>query len=185
VRLEVDRAAEAVLVTVGRHSEASAREELRAARLRRDEVVEDDRALAPAAVRAEGRERLAGDGKVVNGITVRGRDQVMLKVTVAEVRLDVIKQLGIDSGSLVTARRSLISITAIPSVPGRWQLVHLGYDSAGTGSVTDNGDGTSKRNPNVGRAKSHGHFRRDRQLSGRRRVSGTGWRHLRRKWPQL
>jgi len=45
--------------------------------------------------------RLAGDGaKVVNGITVRGRDQVMLKVTVAEVRRDVIKQLGVDlSGS--------------------------------------------------------------------------------------
>ena len=46
--------------------------------------------------------RLAGDGtKVVNGITVRGRDQVMLKVTVAEVQRDVIKQLGIDlSGSI-------------------------------------------------------------------------------------
>lgn len=45
--------------------------------------------------------RLVGDGtKVVNGITVRGRDQVMLKVTVAEVRRDIIKQLGIDlSGS--------------------------------------------------------------------------------------
>ena len=41
--------------------------------------------------------RLAGDGaKVVNGITVRGRDQVMLKVTVAEVQRDVIKQLGIN-----------------------------------------------------------------------------------------
>ena len=46
--------------------------------------------------------RLVGDGsKVVNGIAVRGRDQVMLKVTVAEVRRDVIKQLGIDlSGTL-------------------------------------------------------------------------------------
>jgi pilus assembly protein CpaC len=40
--------------------------------------------------------RLVGDGKVVNGITVRGRDQVMLKVTVAEVQRNVIKQLGID-----------------------------------------------------------------------------------------
>ncbi len=40
--------------------------------------------------------RLAGDGKVVNGIVVKGRDQVMLKVTVAEVQRDVIKQLGID-----------------------------------------------------------------------------------------
>jgi len=46
--------------------------------------------------------RLVGDGaKVVNGITVRERDQVMLKVTVAEVRRDVIKQLGVDlSGTL-------------------------------------------------------------------------------------
>ena len=45
--------------------------------------------------------RLVGDTtKVVNGISVRGRDQVMLKVTVAEVRRDIIKQLGIDlSGS--------------------------------------------------------------------------------------
>lgn len=46
--------------------------------------------------------RLVGSGtKVVNGIMVRGRDQVMLKVTVAEVQRDVIKQLGIDiSGTL-------------------------------------------------------------------------------------
>jgi pilus assembly protein CpaC len=41
--------------------------------------------------------RLVGDNaKVVNGLIVRGRDQVMLKVTVAEVKRDVIKQLGID-----------------------------------------------------------------------------------------
>jgi pilus assembly protein CpaC len=46
--------------------------------------------------------RLAGGpDKVVNQIAVRGRDQVMLKVTVAEVQRDIIKQLGIDlSGSL-------------------------------------------------------------------------------------
>jgi pilus assembly protein CpaC len=41
--------------------------------------------------------RLAdGAQKVVNNIAVRGRDQVMLKVTVAEVARNVIKQLGID-----------------------------------------------------------------------------------------
>ena len=41
--------------------------------------------------------RLAGDAtKVVNNITVRARDQVMLKVTVAEVDRQVIKQLGIN-----------------------------------------------------------------------------------------
>jgi len=33
---------------------------------------------------------------VVNNITVRGRDQVMLKVTVAEVQRNIIKQLGVD-----------------------------------------------------------------------------------------
>ena len=46
--------------------------------------------------------RLAGGpDKVVNSIAVRGRDQVMLKVTVAEVARSVIKQLGIDlTGSL-------------------------------------------------------------------------------------
>src|ERR1700674_4798259 len=41
--------------------------------------------------------RLAGGPeKVVNSITVRGRDQVMLKVNVAEVRRDIIKQMGVD-----------------------------------------------------------------------------------------
>ena len=41
--------------------------------------------------------KLAGGiDKVVNSITIRGRDQVMLKVTVAEVQRDVIKQLGIN-----------------------------------------------------------------------------------------
>ncbi len=41
--------------------------------------------------------RLAGGAdKVVNSIIVRGRDQVMLKVTVAEVARTIIKQLGID-----------------------------------------------------------------------------------------
>src|SRR3982075_3127470 len=41
--------------------------------------------------------RLAGGAdKVVNSITVRGRDQVMLKVTVAEVARSIIKQMGID-----------------------------------------------------------------------------------------
>jgi pilus assembly protein CpaC len=41
--------------------------------------------------------RLAGGAdKVVNSIAVRGRDQVMLKVTVAEVARSIIKQMGID-----------------------------------------------------------------------------------------
>ncbi|MPZ55795.1 MAG: BON domain-containing protein [Rhizobiales bacterium] len=40
---------------------------------------------------------ITGSGeKIVNAITVRGRDQVMLKVTVAEMQRDVAKQLGVD-----------------------------------------------------------------------------------------
>jgi pilus assembly protein CpaC len=55
--------------------------------------------------------RLVGDNaKVINGIVVRGRDQVMLKVTVAEVQRDVIKQLGIDlSGAL--GRGAVVNFT--------------------------------------------------------------------------
>ncbi|HET7889485.1 MAG TPA: pilus assembly protein N-terminal domain-containing protein, partial [Bradyrhizobium sp.] len=41
--------------------------------------------------------RLVGSpDKVLNSIVVKGRDQVMLKVTVAEVQRSIIKQLGID-----------------------------------------------------------------------------------------
>ncbi len=41
--------------------------------------------------------RLVGSpDKVINSIVVRGRDQVMLKVNVAEVRRDIIKQMGVD-----------------------------------------------------------------------------------------
>jgi pilus assembly protein CpaC len=40
---------------------------------------------------------VGGDpNKVANSIVIRGRDQVMLKVTVAEVQRDVVKQLGIN-----------------------------------------------------------------------------------------
>ena len=39
---------------------------------------------------------VGGNDKVVNSVAVRGRDQVMLKVTVAEVARNIVKQLGID-----------------------------------------------------------------------------------------
>ncbi|RZN35586.1 type II and III secretion system protein family protein [Bradyrhizobium sp. Leo121] len=39
---------------------------------------------------------VGGADKVVNSITVRGRDQVMLKVNVSEVRRDIVKQMGVD-----------------------------------------------------------------------------------------
>ncbi len=53
--------------------------------------------------------RLAGDNKVVNNINVRDRDQVMLKVTVAEVQRDVIKQLGINLNGSIGAGSSVLN----------------------------------------------------------------------------
>jgi pilus assembly protein CpaC len=54
--------------------------------------------------------RLVDDGrKVVNGITVHGRDQVMLKVTVAEMQRDVIKQLGINLAGQFGAGSSMVT----------------------------------------------------------------------------
>lgn len=40
-----------------------------------------------------------GGGLVVNSLTIRGRDQVMLKVTISEMRRDIAKQLGVTSSN--------------------------------------------------------------------------------------
>jgi len=77
-----------------------------------DSVVLSGSAMSPAdsqqAVEIAG--RLVGDTtKVVNNIAVRGRDQVMLKVTVAEIQRNIIKQLGIDlsgTGSVLSFTNS-------------------------------------------------------------------------------
>jgi pilus assembly protein CpaC len=69
---------------------------------------------------------VGGLEKVVNSIAVRGRDQVMLKVTVAEVQRSIIKQLGIDLsanmnyGTTVVKFNNVTPFTANsgPLVPG-------------------------------------------------------------------
>src|SRR3954470_4694329 len=56
--------------------------------------------------------RLTGDpNKVVNSIVVRGRDQVMLKVTVAEVQRNIVKQLGIDLTANLNYGTSVVSFS--------------------------------------------------------------------------
>src|SRR3954449_4307019 len=56
--------------------------------------------------------RLAGGPeKVVNSIVVRGRDQVMLKVTVAEVQRSIVKQLGIDLTANLSYGTSVVSFS--------------------------------------------------------------------------
>ena len=52
---------------------------------------------ADAAKAAEVAARYVGDDKkVVNALTIKGGEQVLLKITIAEVQRDVVKQLGID-----------------------------------------------------------------------------------------
>ena len=58
--------------------------------------------------------RLAGDvNKVVNGLTIRDREQVLLKVTVAEVQRNVLKQLGVDlNGTNVSIGSAIVNFNS-------------------------------------------------------------------------
>ena len=119
--------------------------------------------------------RLAGGAdKVVNGITLRGRDQVMLRVTVAEVQRDIIKQLGIDlSGTLSTGQNVLDFTNANPfpvvgqalvnsnGITGTWRAVSSTVRAMERAGVIRT----------LGGAEPDGHLGRDRKLSCRRRVS--------------
>ena len=71
--------------------------------------------------------RLVGDGnKVVNGISVRGRDQIMLKVTVAEVQRDVIKQLGIDLSGTVNYGAAVLNFNTVNAFSANGQALSTG-----------------------------------------------------------
>jgi pilus assembly protein CpaC len=69
---------------------------------------------------------VGGPDKVVNSIVVRGRDQVMLKVTVAEVRRDIVKQMGVDLSASMNVGTSIVNFNNVapftannsPLVPG-------------------------------------------------------------------
>ncbi len=76
--------------------------------------------------------RLVDDGKkVVNNITIHGRDQVMLKVTVAEMQRDVIKQLGINLSAQLGTGTSVVKFNTDNSFSAFGQALS---DSAFTGT---------------------------------------------------
>ncbi|OAF00758.1 secretin [Bradyrhizobium centrolobii] len=52
---------------------------------------------------------VGGSEKVVNNIVVRGRDQVMLKVVVGEVRRDIVKQMGVDLSATLNAGTAVVN----------------------------------------------------------------------------
>ncbi len=119
--------------------------------------------------------RLTGsDAKVFNGISIRGRDQVMLKVTVAEVQRDVIKQLGIDLngsfsyGATVVNFNNTNPFSAIGTA-AQQQQYHC--DQRRQPDCHPARDGARRRHPHSGRTEPHRHLRRDRDLHRRRRIS--------------
>jgi pilus assembly protein CpaC len=75
-------------------------------------------------------------GAVVNSLTIRGRDQVMLRVTVAEVSRAVLKQLGVD----VTGSWSAFNFASINPFPLQSQVLSdsfaRGTLDAGGGSMS-------------------------------------------------
>jgi pilus assembly protein CpaC len=89
--------------------------------------------------------RLVGDPtKVVNSLTISGRDQVMLKVTVAEMQRNVIKQLGINlQGSIgystfAAAVQNPFSASGSPisnTIFGAGQLIGAPVPSTTTNSI--------------------------------------------------
>jgi pilus assembly protein CpaC len=79
--------------------------------------------------------KFAGDNdkKVLSTINVTGKEQVMLKVRIAEVQRNVIKQLGIDTTAVFSIGKlffDLASKNPLSTVPDT--LFHGGFSSGGT-----------------------------------------------------
>ncbi len=87
------------------------------------------------------------DGRVINSLTIRGKDQVMIKVTIAEMSRKVIKQLGVDpnfSGSWgkfeltnpFTVNQTLVgSSTSLTGTSGNISATIKAYERYGVGRV--------------------------------------------------
>jgi pilus assembly protein CpaC len=58
--------------------------------------------------------------KVVNMLSVSGTDQVHLKVVVAEVQREVLKELGVDTQNLLQSTGVALSLVGGKSLPGDW-----------------------------------------------------------------
>ena len=114
---------------------------------------------------------------MVNNLTVRGRDQVMLKVTVAEVQRDIIKQLGIDLNGSLSYGSAVIDFANNNPFTALGQPLVDGNGLQGTfkNSVraTLARDGEGRRHPYARRAEPHRDLGRERELPRRRRISGA------------
>jgi pilus assembly protein CpaC len=77
--------------------------------------------------------RLAGGPeKIVNSISVRGKDQVMLKVTVAEVQRDIIKQMGVDLSASLTYGTAVVNFNNTNPFTANGRALVTGNSLAGS-----------------------------------------------------
>ncbi len=80
--------------------------------------------------------RLVGDTGVVNAITVEGSDEVMIKVTVAEVQRDVVKQLGIDLSASLNYGSAVVNFNTNNPFSASGQELSNSYLNGMTNNVT-------------------------------------------------
>ena len=79
---------------------------------------------------------VGGPEKVVNSIAVRGRDQVMLKVTVAEVQRSIIKQLGIDLNASMSYGTAVVNFNNSNPFTALGHSLTGNYAQSGLGSTS-------------------------------------------------
>jgi len=79
---------------------------------------------------------VGGPEKVVNSIAVRGRDQVMLKVTVAEVQRSIIKQLGIDLNASMSYGTAVVNFNNSNPFTALGHSLTSNYAQSGLGSTS-------------------------------------------------
>jgi pilus assembly protein CpaC len=95
--------------------------------------------------------RLVGDDKkVVNSIAIRGRDQVMLKVTVAEVQRDIIKQLGIDLSARLNYGTAVVNFNNTNPFTAQGQPLVAGNNLTGSFGDFNNVTATLRAMENAG-----------------------------------
>ena len=139
---------------------------------------------------------------VVNMLAVASKEQVLLKVQVAEMQRDAIRRIGVNlpgavltSGNITFTKviQNAFPVTGstVPPVvaiaPGALPIVAAGRGAAGhlgercqLGHGAGGGPGARRPDPHAGRAQPHGDLGRDGKIPRRRQVSDSDRHRLRR-----
>jgi len=112
--------------------------------------------------------------KVVNAIIVRGRDQIMLKVTVAEVERDFVKQLGINLSGTLGYGTAVVNFNNINPFSASGQPLSASNITGGWQNISATIQ-AMEQDSHARRAESDGDFRGNRDLRRRRRIPRPQW----------